>query len=174
MSADQTAASATIDNLKAAFAGESQANRRYIAFAAAADRSQMPQIAKLFRAAAEAETVHALMHLRALGWPKSIIDNLQAALDGENYEFTSMYPKFLEQARADGNKQAANGFDLANKVEEIHFALYSKAMEAAKDGKDMAAGAIHVCTVCGNTVLGDAPDKCPVCGSPRAKFHEVK
>ena len=165
---------ATVDDLKNAFAGESQANRRYLAFARKAQDEGLGQIAKLFRAAAEAETVHALAHLRVLGWPRKTTDNLQAAMDGESYEFKSMYPEMIKQANSEGNREATQSFDNANKVEEIHFDLFTKAMAAAKGGKDMPATAIHVCTVCGNTVFGDAPHKCPVCGSPAEKFIEVK
>ena len=164
----------TSENLKEAFAGESQANRRYIAFAKAANADGFPQIAKLFRAAAEAETIHALAHLKVLGYPKSTQENLQAAISGENYEFTQMYPAFIEQAKVDGNSPAEISFDNANKVEEIHYALYGKALEAAKGGRDMEADSIHVCSVCGNTILGAVPDRCPVCRSPREKFVEIK
>lgn len=163
----------TQDNLQAAFAGESQANRKYLAFAAKADAEGHRQIAKLFRAAAEAETVHAHAHLRVMGGAKDTKQNLQAAIDGEGYEFKEMYPKFIEEAEKEGNRGAVISFRNANAVEQIHHGLYSKAMETLAGGKDLPAAPIHVCEVCGNTVVGEAPDKCPVCGAPKSKFKEV-
>lgn len=163
----------TNQNLKNAFAGESQANRRYIAFARKADEEGLPQIAKLFRAAAEAETVHALNHFRISGGVKSTADNLDVALSGETFEFQKMYPEYLKVAEQEGNKQAAWSFDVANKVEKIHGGLYSKAIEAIRDKKDLPLVDYYVCGVCGNTVEGDPPEKCPICGSPRSKFSKV-
>lgn len=163
---------ATNENLQAAFAGESQANRRYLAFAKQAQKDGRPQIAKLFRAVAEAETVHAHAHLRALGEVKSTPDNLQAAIDGENYEFTKMYPKFLQAAKAEGNKAAATSFERALAVERIHHGLYQQALQAAGAGSDAPAAKVYVCEVCGNTVLGDPPEVCPICGVSH-KFFEV-
>jgi rubrerythrin len=163
----------TQENLQAAFAGESQANRTYLAFATKADAEGRPQIAKLFRAAAAAETVHAHAHLRVMGGVKDTKQNLQAAVEGEGYEFQKMYPAFIKEAEAEGNKAAVNSFSNANAVEAIHYGLYSKALEAIEAGKDLPPAAIHVCGVCGNTVLGEAPDHCPVCGAPKSKFKEV-
>lgn len=163
----------TQENLQAAFAGESQANRTYLAFAAKADAEGRPQIARLFRAAAAAETVHALAHFRVMGGVKDTKQNLQAAIDGEGHEFKEMYPKFIEVAETEGNKAALTSFRNANAVEEIHYNLYSKALEMLQAGKDLPAASIHVCDICGNTVEGDAPDRCPVCGAPKAKFKEV-
>jgi len=120
----------TMDNLKAAFAGESQANRKYLAFAKKADEEGFPQIAKLFRAAAEAETVHAHAHLRVLDGVKSTAENLNAAVNGETFEFTNMYPQFIEEAKAEDNKAALISFDNANKVEQVHADLYKKAVES--------------------------------------------
>ena len=165
---------ATTDNLKEAFAGESQANRRYLAFAKKADAEGRPQIARLFRAAADAETVHAHAHLRVLGGVKGTAENLQAAVDGEAHEFQSMYPKFVAEAQAENNPAALATFRNAMAVENVHHALYSQALTAAKGGQDLPAGKIHVCQVCGNTVVGDAPDQCPICGAPKAQFAEVK
>jgi len=164
----------TNDNLAAAFAGESQASRKYLAFAKQAEKDGMPQIAKLFRAAAEAETIHAHNHLRVLGWPKTTVENLQAAIEGEHHEFTSMYPAFLETARAENAQAATNSFNLANEVEKIHFALYTQALESAKAGNDLPATAIYVCTICGHTHQGAAPETCPVCRVGKSKFSEVK
>jgi rubrerythrin len=163
----------TQDNLQAAFAGESQANRTYLAFAAKADTEGHPQIAKLFRAAAAAETVHAHAHLRVMGGIKDTKQNLQVAIDGEGHEFKEMYPAFIKEAEAEGNKAAVISFRNANAVEEIHYGLYSKALETLATGKDLPPASIHVCEVCGNTVVGDIPDKCPVCGAPKSKFKEV-
>ena len=164
----------TEDNLKDAFAGESQANRKYLAFAEQADKDGLPQIAKLFRAAAAAETVHAHAHLRVLGGIKSTLENLKAAVGGEHYEFTEMYPKFIEEAKAEGNKQAERSFHLANEVEKIHHGLYEKALKAAEAGNDLEKKDIHICPVCGYTHEGDLPDKCPVCGAPKDKFKKIE
>jgi len=164
---------ATSDNLQEAFAGESQANRKYLAFAKKAEQDGYPQVAKLFRAAAEAETVHAHAHLRVMGGVKNTDDNLQAAIEGEGFEFQEMYPKFLSQAEAEGNKPAVFSFKHALAVEEIHHGLYTEALNAVKSGSDLPETKIFVCAVCGNTVKGQAPDKCPVCGAPKEQFKEV-
>ena len=164
----------TSDNLQEAFAGESQANRKYLAFAKKAADEGFLQIAKLFRAAAEAETVHAHAHLRVLDGVKDTTQNLEASIEGEGFEFQQMYPKFLAEAEQEGNKRAAISIKNALAVEEIHYNLYSEALESAKEGKDLAPATIHVCDVCGNTVVGDAPDRCSVCGAPKERFVEVK
>jgi nitrite reductase (NADH) large subunit len=164
---------ATMDNLKEAFAGESQANRKYLAFAKKADQDGFPQVAKLFRAAAEAETIHAHAHFRVLGGVNDTPANLAAAIEGEGFEFNNMYPKFVAEAKAEGNKPAEISFTNALTVEGIHHGLYSEALAAVKGGKDLAAAKIFVCSVCGNTVAGQAPEKCPVCGVPKGKFSEV-
>jgi rubrerythrin len=163
----------TVDNLKAAFAGESQANRRYLAFAKKALEDGRPQVAKLFRAAAAAETIHAHNHLRAMGAIKTTGENLKEAISGEHYEFTKMYPEFLETAKGEDAGQAAWSFNVANKVEEVHHGLYEKALAAVQNGEDLPAAKIWVCEVCGNTVEGTPPEKCPVCGAPRDKFVEI-
>ncbi len=163
----------TNDNLQSAFAGESQANRKYLAFAQAAAAEGLPQIARLFRAAAQAETVHALAHLKVLGWPKATVQNIQAAMNGENFEFTKMYPQFIEEAKREKREDAGASFGNANQVEEIHYALYKAAFQAASAGKDLPAQSIHVCAICGNTVLGNAPDECPICGSSKEKFTAI-
>ena len=164
---------ATSDNLKEAFAGESQANRTYLAFAKKADADGRPQIARLFRAAAAAETVHAHAHLRVMGGIKTTAENVQAGIDGEGHEFKSMYPGFVREAEDEGNSAAAISFKNAMAVEEIHHGLYSQAAEALKQGKDLPETSIFVCQVCGNTVLGEAPEKCPICGAPKKRFEEV-
>ena len=163
----------TDENLKAAFAGESQANRLYLAFAKAAEQEGFPQIAKLFKAAADAETVHAHNHLRVLGQVKTTADNLSTAVSGETYEFTKMYPQFIEEAKAEGNKKAVQSFDYANKVEAIHADLYKKAIDSVKAKKDLPAAQITVCPVCGNTFEGNEPDVCPICGTSKAKFSKI-
>lgn len=164
---------ATMENLQEAFAGESQANRKYTAFAKKAETDGMPQVAKLFRAAAEAETVHALAHFRVMGGVKGTAENLEAAIAGEGEEFKEMYPKFVAEAQQEGNKPAEYSFQNALAVEEIHHGLYSKALESVKAGKDLPAAPIFVCPVCGNTVEGAAPHTCPVCNAPGSKFKEI-
>ena len=164
---------ATQDNLQAAFAGESQASQKYLAFAAKAETEGHPEIAKLFRAAAAAETVHAQSHLRVMGGVEDTRQNLQAAIDGERYEFDEMYQDFIQKAEAEGNRGAVVSFRNAMTVERLHHDLYTKAMEALTGGKDLPTSAIHVCDVCGNTVAGEVPDECPVCGAPKSRFREV-
>lgn len=161
------------ENLEAAFAGESQANRKYLAFAKKADADGYPQVAKLFRAAADAETIHAHAHFKVLGGVSDTADNLTAAVEGEGYEFKEMYPKFVEEAEAEGNDAALRSFRFALAVEEVHHGLYEKALEAVKGGGDLPGMPIHVCPVCGNTFEGETPDKCPVCNVPKEKFFEV-
>jgi len=158
------------ENLKEAFAGESQANRRYLAFAKKAEQEGYKQVAKLFRAAAEAETVHAHSHLRALEGVKSTKENIQAAISGETHEFKSMYPEMIAKAKADGVKQAEVSFDYANQVEKIHAALYEKALAELGKNKE---GDYYVCPICGNTVEEKAPEKCPICGAPASKFIRI-
>ena len=157
-------------NLREAFAGESQANRRYLAFAKKAEEEGFKQVAKLFRAAAEAETVHAHAHLRALTGVKTTKENVQEAINGETHEFKTMYPAMIAKAKEEGQKQAEISFAYANQVEKIHAALYEKAL--ANLGKNQE-GDYYVCSVCGNTVEGQAPDKCPICGVPGSKFSKV-
>jgi len=163
----------TDGNLKSAFSGESQANRRYTAFARKADEDGLPQVARLFRAAAEAETVHALNHLRIMGEVKATAANLEAAVSGETFEFKKMYPEYLRVAQQEGSKQAAWTFDVANKVEQIHADLYSKALEAVKSGKALSETAYYVCSVCGNTVESNPPERCPICGAPKSRFNKI-
>jgi rubrerythrin len=163
----------TRQNLEEAFAGESQASRRYLFFAEKAESEGHPQIARLFRAAAESETVHARNHLKAMGGIGSTSDNLKAAIEGESYEFTQMYPGFIEQAKAEGNKKAKLTFDYANKVEKIHHGLYKKTLELLEAGKEPEAAPYYICPVCGYTVAGEAPEKCPICGAPLKMFKKV-
>ena len=163
----------TTDNLQEAFAGESQANRKYLAFAKKAEEDGLPQVAKLFRAAAEAETIHAHAHLRVMGGIKGTAENLEVAIEGEGAEFRDMYPKFLAQAQKEGMKPAEFSFKNALAVEEIHYGLYSKALDAVKGGSDLPAAKLYVCPVCGNTVENDVPDTCPICNAPGSKFIDI-
>ena len=159
------------DALKEAFAGESQANRKYLAFAAKADAEGFPQAARLFRAAAEAETVHAHAHLRALKGIRSTRENLQEAIAGETHEFKSMYPAMIENAKAEGNKEAERSFTFANEVEKIHAGLYQKMLDSLDAAKD--TDSYYVCPVCGFTAEKEAPETCPVCGAKGKMFKKV-
>ncbi|OGP49484.1 MAG: rubrerythrin [Deltaproteobacteria bacterium RBG_13_43_22] len=162
--------SKTEQNLLEAFAGESQANRKYLAFAKQADLEGYPQAAKLFRAAAEAETVHAHAHLRALGGIKKTVDNLKEAISGETHEFKKMYPGMIETAGKEGNKAAERSFSYANKVEEVHANLYQKALDSLGNAKVVD---YYVCSVCGYTCENEPPETCPVCGSKAKAFSKV-
>ncbi len=164
----------TRENLQAAFAGESQANRMYLAFAKKADQDGFPNTARLFRAAAAAETVHAHAHFRVLGGVKTTEDNLKAAIAGEAHEFQSMYPAFLAEAEAAGEKAAALSFRYALAVEKIHHDLYGEALAALTAGRDTTAGDMWICAVCGHTVRGAAPERCPVCGAAHEKYTKVE
>jgi rubrerythrin len=163
----------TVKNLQDAFAGESQANRKYLAFAIKADQQGFPQVARLFRAAAEAETVHAHAHLRAMGGLKDTRENLKVAISGENHESVTMYPDFLAKAREDGNKPAETSFRFALAVERVHHDLYTKALQSLEAGSDLPDRKVYVCPVCGNTVYDQAPDACPICNAPKASFREI-
>ena len=165
--------SQTDENLKEAFAGESQANRKYVAFSRKADQEDYSQVAKLFRAAAEAETVHALNHLQVMDGIKETLENLKEAAEGEAEEFKEMYPDFIEQAEDDGNDNARGTFDYANQVEQIHHEMYNQAIEAVQKGEDLPPREIFVCQGCGNTVEDEAPDTCPICGAPKAMFKKI-
>lgn len=162
--------SKTGQNLQNAFAGESQANRRYLAFAQKAEAEGYSQVAKLFRAAAEAETIHAHNHLRALDGIKSTKDNLLAAISGENYEYQKMYPQMIADATDEAAKNALRSFTLANEVEKVHAALYQKALESL--GQNTVTD-YYVCSVCGYTAEGEAPDECPVCKAKKQAFKKM-
>jgi len=159
--------SKTNQNLWTAFAGESQANRKYLAFAVQADKEGFPQAAKLFRAAAAAETIHAHAHLRALKAVGTTMENLRTAVAGETEEFTSMYPAMISEAEAEGDKAARQSFTFANEVEKVHAALYQKALDNLAT---MATCDYYVCKVCGHTHEAHAPEKCPVCGANANAF----
>lgn len=160
----------TEKNLMEAFAGESQANRKYLAFANKADQEGYPGVAKLFRAAAAAETVHAHSHLRALGGINTTKDNLNEAISGETHEFVSMYPKMISEAKAEAEKVAERSFILANEVEQIHAGLYKKALDNLDN---FPVKDYYVCSVCGYTIADEAPEKCPVCGAMKKAFNKV-
>jgi rubrerythrin len=163
----------TIENLKNAFAGESQANRRYLAFAQKADEEGFPQVAKLFRATAEAETVHALNHIRIMGDLRATAENLDTAFNGETFEYKQMYPEYVKTAKQEKNDQATWSFNVANHVEQIHASLFIRAAKALKAGKEPARADYYVCSVCGNTVENEPPERCPICGNPKTKFFKV-
>jgi rubrerythrin len=160
----------TEENLKNAFAGESQAHIKYLAFADKAQQENWPNVARLFRANSYSEQVHATNHLRTLDGVGKTADNLTAAVGGENFEVTEMYDAYKAVAERQGEKMALMMFERALKAEEVHAGLYKKAKEALAKGKDVEATPIHVCSVCGFTMEGNAPDKCPVCGTPKEKF----
>jgi rubrerythrin len=163
--------SKTEQNLQEAFAGESQANRKYLAFAKKAEEEGHAQVARLFRAAAAAETIHAHNHLKALAAVKSTRENLMAAISGETFEFQSMYPRMIDDAKMEGQDYALRSFSLANEVEKVHAALYQKAMQDL--GKNVSAD-FYVCSVCGYTAEGEAPDDCPVCRAKKQAFRKAE
>ena len=160
----------TTKNLIKAFAGESQANRRYTAFAKKAEEEGYKQVAKLFRAAAEAETVHALNHLKELKEVKSTKENLESAINGESYEFKKMYPKMIKDAKSENQNNALRSFNYANEVEKIHAELFRKAAQNLGKNPDVE---YHVCQICGNTVENEPPDKCPICGASKKMFKKI-
>jgi rubrerythrin len=157
-------------NLQDAFAGESQANRKYLAFAKKAEQEGYTQVARLFRAAAEAETIHAHNHLKELGGIKSTKENLQHAIEGESHEFQVMYPGMIEDARAESKTAALRSFTFANEVEKVHAGLYQKALDNLGNNPDVD---YYICQVCGYTAEGAAPDECPVCKAKKQSFRKV-
>ncbi len=160
----------SVENLKEAFAGESQANRRYLAFAQKAEQEGYSQIARLFRATAAAETVHAHNHLKVLKGIRSTAENLQEAIDGETSEFREMYPRMIAASQAEGNKEAERTFTFANEVEKVHAQLFQKALKNIADKKMVD---MYVCSICGHTVEGEPPDTCPVCKAAKKFFNRV-
>ncbi len=163
----------TESNLKDAFAGESQANRKYLAFSKKAKEEGFEQVAKLFKAAAESETIHALNHLKILGVGDTK-RNLSDAIKGETYEFTEMYPGFIEEARGENNTEAVDSFRWANDVEKIHAEIYKRALDAVDAGDDLKAAEYNLCENCGYIAEGEAPEGCPVCGFPKNQFRRVE
>jgi rubrerythrin len=166
---ENTAMATTTENLKEAFAGESQAFQKYTAFAKKAEQEGFHNVAKLFRLTAEAEKIHADGHLKALDGVGSTVDNLKAAVGGETYEFTEMYPPMLEQAKKDNHK-AQRMFGYAVEAEAVHAKLYTAAIDAVKNGKDLSETNFFLCPVCGYIEFGAAPATCPVCGTLASKF----
>ncbi len=163
----------TETNLQDAFAGESQANRKYLAYGEQAAKDDQAQIAKLFRAVAAAETVHAHAHLRAMGGVRTTLENLEEAIAGEAYEVAEMYPPMIAAAAEEGEKQAERSMCNALEVEKTHHRLFGQALAALQAGGDLAEASIHVCPVCGHTVIGEVPDLCPVCMAQGAGFNEI-
>lgn len=163
--------SETTNNLWQAFAGESQANRKYLAFAKQAEKEGFAQAAKLFRAAAEAETVHAHFHLRALKAVKTTEENLKEAIAGETHEFESMYPPMLAKAKEEGEKVAEKGFYYANEVEKVHAGLFQEALNSLAN---LPETDYYVCSACGYTCENEPPEKCPVCGVKQNAFFKVE
>ncbi len=162
----------TDENLATAFAGESQANRKYLAFARQAEKEGYAQIARLFRAAAEAETIHAHAHLANMGGVGTTVENLKGAVKGETYEYTEMYPPMVAQAKAEGHR-ARTMLDFANQAEQVHAGLFAQALEALQAGKDLSQMDVYLCPVCGHLEFGVPPDRCPICGAPKAKYQKV-
>lgn len=163
---------ATIDNLQEAFAGESQANRKYLAFAQKAKGEGFEKVGRLFTVVSEAETIHALKHLQVMKGVGSTLDNLQEAVKGEYHEFTEMYPGFIAEAEKEGNQGAKMSFHLANEVEKVHHGLYEKALAAVEQKQDLAVEAFFLCPVCGHVEENEAPGRCPICGAPGASFKK--
>jgi rubrerythrin len=163
----------TKENLKEAFAGESQANRKYLAYGERAAKDGFPQVARLFRAVAAAETIHAHAHLRAMDGVQGTAENLADAAEGEKYEFEQMYPPMVATAEAEGEKRAALSMRYAQEVERVHWGLFNSALTAVRDGLDLAEAPVRVCPVCGHTVMGDAPHECPVCKAKGEKFMTI-
>ena len=160
----------TEENVKGALAGESQAHIRYLAFAEKAAAENLPNVARVFKANSFSEQIHATNHLKTLSGIGSTKDNLAAAVGGENFEVEEMYPAYLVVARAQGEKTAEIHLNAALQAEKVHYGIYQAAKKSVESGQDMAFKPVHVCSMCGFTMEGDAPDKCPVCGAPRDKF----
>jgi rubrerythrin len=163
--------SMTDENLMAAFAGESQANRKYLAFADKAEQEGFARASKMFKAAAMAETVHALAHFRASGGVKSTAENLAAAFKGETFEHEIMYPPMIKVAEEEKNEAAARSFKLANDAEQVHATLYKDILDNLEAGADTD---FYVCKVCGNVVEGEAPDTCGICGAGKQAFDKAE
>lgn len=164
----------TEENAWGAFAGESQANRRYANYSVKAKDEGYPVVAKLFAAASKAEEIHARRLLGALKAVGSTEENLAGAVEGETHEYTTMYPSFIEEATAEDAAEARTVFTHAMKAEEVHAGLYAKALAAVKAGGDLEASVVHLCPFCGNVVLGEVPERCPICGIPGAKFELIE
>jgi rubrerythrin len=162
----------TTENLKAAFAGESQAYMKYMAFAEKARKDGFRNVARLFTGIAFAERVHALNHHQVLTGGDATVRNLDVAIGGENHEVRDMYPAFLASAEEEGQKRAAQSMRYALEAEKIHAVMYENAKKAVVSGQDSALGDLFVCEVCGHTVEGEAPDTCPVCSARKEKYRQ--
>jgi len=160
----------TKESLAAAFAGESQAAEKYLVWAEQAEAEDYPNVGRLFRAISFAETRHARNHLRVMGGINSTAENLQAAFEGESFEVKEMYPAYEEIAKLQGNRQAGRSISYALKAEADHMGQYTEAREAVLAGKDIDDQPVNVCLVCGHTVIGDAPDKCPYCAAGKEMY----
>jgi rubrerythrin len=165
-------AATTLENLKTAFAGESQANRKYLAFSQQAAKDGFKNVARLFKITAEAETIHAFAHLKAMGMVGSTAANLKAAVSGETYEYKEMYPPMVESARKEGHR-AQTMFGYAVKAEAVHAKLYAAALAAVESGKDLEGAEFYLCPVCGNIEMGKPAGPCPICGLPADKFQRI-
>ena len=163
----------TQENLQHAFSGESQANRKYLAFATKAEKEGLSQVAKLFRAVAEAETIHAHAHLRVMDGVGSTVENLKAAIAGEKHEFTDMYPGFVAEAQQEGNKRAVQSMQSAMEVEKVHHGLFEQALAAVAAGQDLADVDIYLCPVCGHVEFGQPQEQCPVCNLKKDKYLKM-
>jgi rubrerythrin len=161
----------TKENLKAAFAGESQAHMKYLAFSAQAEKEGKPNIARLFHAIAYAEQIHAINHLKELGGVGTTVDNLEAAIGGETFEVEEMYAAYLAVAEEQGEKGAKRSMTYAIEAEKIHTDMYSNAKKTAEAGEDLQIGEVYICPVCGFTHIGEPPDRCPVCNVKKEKFQ---
>lgn len=161
----------TQKNVKEAFAGESQASQRYLAFARVAEAEGRPNVARLFRAIARSESIHAYNHLRCVGGIGGTTENLEEAWTGEKDEYSNMYPMFMDQARRDAENDAMKTLFWANEAEKVHGDFYEKALQAVRGGSDVELDELHVCEVCGYTVEGEPPEKCPACGEGKEKFR---
>lgn len=161
------------EGLKTAFAGESQANRKYLAFAKVAEAEGKTNLAKLFRAVAEGETIHALKHLNTLGEVKNSTENVRAAISGETYEIETMYPEFIQAAQEEGEKAAEISFIGANEVEKVHQKLFKEALMKVEAGEDISEKEYHVCPICGNLFTDEIPDNCPICKAAKASFYKM-
>ena len=162
----------TPENLMNAFAGESQANRKYLAFAAKAEKEGFANIGRVLRAIAEAETVHALKHLEVAGKVGSTLENLEEAVQGEHYEYSTMYPEFIEDAKAEEQPKALKTFEYANEAEKVHGKTFSNLKETVAGGKDMGDEEVALCPVCGWVGVGEIPERCPICNTPAKMFKK--
>ena len=164
---------ATVENAMAALAGESQANRKYQAFSDKAAEEGFRNVATLYKAASEAEAIHAKRLLKVLSIIQPTAKNLEASITGETHEFTSMYPEFIKGAEAENRTDALLTFTHAMKAEQVHAALYKKALEAVRNGKDTSSAKVYLCPICGNIEIGIVPERCPICSAFGKQFKEI-